>query len=135
MITCSGGATGGLGWTCPPNPKSRQKFSKKNAIKLVRYTLRLNNYVKILPPPPLPISLGIFRAGATTDYMRYTAAASDLQKDSCKSKLNVLAARFFKFCYALSKLVEIVCTAFQRQRYVKKFLKGIDIGKSRPGPG
>ena len=36
---CSGGARGG------PNPKSRQKFSKKNAIKLVGYTFRLKNYV------------------------------------------------------------------------------------------
>ena len=34
----------------PPNPKSRQKFSKKNGIKLVGYTVRLQNYVKITPP-------------------------------------------------------------------------------------
>ena len=30
-----------------PNPKSRQKLSKKNGIELVGYTFRLKNYVKI----------------------------------------------------------------------------------------
>ena len=39
----------GLGGLVPPNPKSRQKLSKKNAINLVGYTLRLKNYVKIPP--------------------------------------------------------------------------------------
>ena len=57
----SGGATGGLGGLSPPNPKSRQKLSKKNGIRLVGYTFRLRNYVKI----PF-ISLGFFRAGAAT---------------------------------------------------------------------
>ena len=32
-----------------PNPKSRQKLSKKNGIKLVGYSFRLKNYVKNLP--------------------------------------------------------------------------------------
>ena len=31
----------------PPNPKSLQKSSKKNSMKLVGYTPRLKNYVKI----------------------------------------------------------------------------------------
>ena len=31
----------------PPNPKSVQKLSKKNNVKLVWYTLRSKNYVKI----------------------------------------------------------------------------------------
>ena len=36
----SGGAMGGTGTggLVPPNPKSRQKLSKKNGMKLVRYT-------------------------------------------------------------------------------------------------
>ena len=33
----------------PPIPKSRQKLSKKKGIKLVGYTFRLKNYVKIPP--------------------------------------------------------------------------------------
>ena len=40
----------GTGGTCPPNPKSRQKLSKKNGVKLVGYIFRLKNYVKIPPP-------------------------------------------------------------------------------------
>ena len=51
--TCSqhsGGATGGLGGFVPPNSQSRQKLSMKNGIKLVGYTFRLKNYVKIPPP-------------------------------------------------------------------------------------
>ena len=48
----SGSATGGdWGNLLPPSPKSRQKLSKKIAIKLVGYTSRLKNYVKIPPPP------------------------------------------------------------------------------------
>ena len=38
---------GGIGGTT--DPKSRQKLSKKNEIKLVGYTFRLKNYVKISP--------------------------------------------------------------------------------------
>ena len=45
---------------------SWQKLSKKNGIKLVGYTFRLKNYVKILP-----ISLGLLRAGAATEEVRY----------------------------------------------------------------
>ena len=45
----SGGAKGGLRGLVSPNLKSRQKFSKKNGIKLVGYTFRLKNYVKIQP--------------------------------------------------------------------------------------
>ena len=47
----SGGATGGIGGIRPPPPilKSRQKLSKKNGIKLVGYTFRLKDYVKIPP--------------------------------------------------------------------------------------
>ena len=41
---------GGLGGQVAPIPKSRQKLSKKNGIKLVGYTFRLENYVKIPPP-------------------------------------------------------------------------------------
>ena len=44
------------------NSKSRQTFAKKNAIKLVGYTLRLKNYVKI----PSPTSFEFFSAGAAT---------------------------------------------------------------------
>ena len=39
-----------------------QKLSKKNGIKLVGYTFQLKNYVRIPP-----ISLGVFRDGATSD--------------------------------------------------------------------
>ena len=52
---------GGLRGFSPSNPKSPQRLPKKNGIKLVGYTFRLKNYVKI----PL-ISLGFFRAGAAT---------------------------------------------------------------------
>ena len=52
---------GGLGGFVPPNSQSRQKLSMKNGIKLVGYTFRLKNYVKIPP-----ISLRFFRAGAAT---------------------------------------------------------------------
>ena len=45
----------------PPNPKSPQKLSKKNGMKLVGYTFRLKNYVKIPS-----ITLRFFRAGAAT---------------------------------------------------------------------
>ena len=31
----------GLGGPCPPSPKSRQKLSNKNGMKLVKYTCRL----------------------------------------------------------------------------------------------
>ena len=63
----SGGVTGGggLGGLVHPNSQSRQKLSMKNGIKLVGYTFRLKNYVKI-PPPPIP--LRFFRAGAATEY-------------------------------------------------------------------
>ena len=42
------GGTGGDS-SPPPILKSRQKLSKKNGIKLVGYTFRLKNYVKIQP--------------------------------------------------------------------------------------
>ena len=42
----------GTGGIRPPILKSRQKLSMKNGIKLVGYTFRLKNYVKIPPPPP-----------------------------------------------------------------------------------
>ena len=35
--------------TCPPNPKSLQKLSKQNSMKLVGYTFRLKNYAQIPP--------------------------------------------------------------------------------------
>ena len=51
MISFSGGATGGAGkiLSLPPNPKSRQKLSKKNGIRFIGYTFRLKNSVN--PPP------------------------------------------------------------------------------------
>ena len=69
---CSGGAMGGdWGDSFPPPPilKSRQKFSMKNGIKLVGYTFRLRNYVKIPP-----ISLRFFRAGAATEDVGMSAS-------------------------------------------------------------
>ena len=56
-----GGAGGN---SSPPILKSWQKFSMKNGIKLVGYTFRLKNYVKIPP-----ISLRFFRAGAATEHI------------------------------------------------------------------
>ena len=53
---------GGLGRIRPPPIlKSRRTLSMKNGTKLVGYTYRLKNYVKIPP-----ISLRFFRAGAAT---------------------------------------------------------------------
>ena len=48
-VAISGSATGETEGDSPPppNPKSRQKLSKKNGIKLVGYTFRLKNHVKI----------------------------------------------------------------------------------------
>ena len=40
---------GGAGGPVPPDPKSRQKLSKKNHMKLIRYTFKLKTYVKISP--------------------------------------------------------------------------------------
>ena len=53
----------------PPNPKSRQKLSRKSAIRFVGYTFRLKmkNYVEPPPPPPAaPHLLPISRAGTVT---------------------------------------------------------------------
>ena len=46
----------------PPIPRSRQKLAVKNGMKLVGYTFRLKNYVKI--PPPISL-----RVGAATELM------------------------------------------------------------------
>ena len=56
-------ATGGLGGLVPPNPKNSKKLSKKNGIKLVRYTFTLKNYAKI------PSTSFGFLAGATTEWV------------------------------------------------------------------
>ena len=40
-----------MGGLVPPNPKSWQKLSKKNGVKLVGYTFRLENYLKSLELP------------------------------------------------------------------------------------
>ena len=55
---------GGTGGTCPPKSQKSAKIVKeKCTIKLVGYTLRLKNYVKI---PPTPNFCRIFRAGTAT---------------------------------------------------------------------
>ena len=50
----SSGARGDWG-TCPPKSEKLAKLSKKNGIRLVGYTFRLKNYVKISPPPSFKI--------------------------------------------------------------------------------
>ena len=54
---------GDWGGLVPSSTKSRQKLSMKNGIKLVGYTLRVKNYVKIPP-----ISFRFFRACAATGF-------------------------------------------------------------------
>ena len=44
----NGVAQGGVGGRVPPHPKSWQKLSKKNGIKLVEYNFRLKNSIKFL---------------------------------------------------------------------------------------
>ena len=53
--------TGGAWGRLAPNPESWQKLSKKFGIKLVAYTFRLTNYIKIPPT-----SFRFFRTGAAT---------------------------------------------------------------------
>ena len=60
VVLCSGGQWrrhGGLRRLVPLDSKSRQKLSKKNDIKLVGYTFREENDVRILPT-----SFDFFRA-------------------------------------------------------------------------
>ena len=63
----SGGAKGRT-----RGPKSLQEFSKKNGMKLVGYTFRLKNNVKIPPPQFSPI----FRAGAAIDDVKMLSLES-----------------------------------------------------------
>ena len=61
-VGISGCAKRRLGWTSLPRSQKSQKFSKKNNMKLVGYTLRVQNDRSKSPPTSFRFS----RAGAAT---------------------------------------------------------------------
>ena len=71
-----------------PKPRSRQKLSKKNSIKLVGYPFRLKNYVKIPPPT----SFGFCRAGAATG-VKKVANSLYFQANEANESRSVITSR------------------------------------------
>ena len=78
----------GIGRTCPPQIPMRQKFSKKNGMKLVY--LWIENYVKI-PPPPFhsdfsdlapPLSLANIRKSDYVGLLNQSGASSEKSERS-----------------------------------------------------
>ena len=93
FLVPSGGSTGGTGGALsPPIPKSRQKLSKKNGIKLVRYTFRLKNYVKIPQ-----ISLRFFRPGAATACPGYIV--KEIYAVKCLDGFGKASSPLYHTCY------------------------------------